>query len=120
MKDKDRADRAGWLWHARVFSAAGLRSCDSVLQPLHQWVTVMARHIYEEGRRIAALLAEQGQEDGAAQLRHVIDTSTSGTEIAMGLRFHLKRFLDQGHAGDHQTSEQVRSFVERLEAELAP
>jgi len=50
----------------------------------------------------------------------VIDTSTSGTEIAMGLRFHLKRFLDQGHAGDHQTSEQVRSFVERLEAELAP
>jgi len=78
----------------------------------------MSRPFYEDGRVIADLLTREGEEEVAKKLREVIDGASTGTEIAMGLRFHCKEALDAGRTGDATTTARVRQFVETLAAAL--
>jgi hypothetical protein len=74
---------------------------------------------YDRARDIARELTRAGLADDALALEEAIDTGSTGTEIMMGLRWHLRR-IDASHTLEPETRQRVGDLIAELDRALAP
>lgn len=71
----------------------------------------MAIDYYADAEIIALLLAEQGFEDTATQLREVILSGSTETEILMGLRYICVEFLQSRTSGSEALRAKLHALI---------
>ena len=74
---------------------------------------------YSVANSIADSLDVEGHADWAMQLKNVIAEGATGTEILMGLRWHLRRLKDSGLAISPSVQIQVDELLAELNKALA-
>ena len=70
---------------------------------------------YQETLSLIENLGREGQSSDAAQLQDAIDHSSTGTELVMSIRWHLKKMLQNRPKWAEITEWRGRRLLERLE-----
>lgn len=76
----------------------------------------MAKLFYPEARDISLSLAGQGLTDDAKALLTIIDGAATGTELLMGLRWHLDRIGSAPGLLDIETLRRIRQLHDEIDA----
>jgi hypothetical protein len=74
---------------------------------------------YAEAQSIADIIAGQGYSAAAENIRTAIAAGCTGTEIYMGLRFHLAPLVD-AVALDEKTRLRIRMLHDAIDYALSP
>jgi hypothetical protein len=79
----------------------------------------MARDFYAEAERIADDLTSEGLVAEADDLRNVIVTGSTATEILMGVRWHLQNIDRTNKTANVSTKRKIRELLAELNQVLA-
>ncbi|MDR3324342.1 MAG: hypothetical protein LBS89_09095 [Zoogloeaceae bacterium] len=72
---------------------------------------------YAEAEELAALLEQEGLPDDAKNIRDAIKFRFTATEILMGIKWHLHRFVSLGQ-GSEETREYAKKLILKIEKAL--
>ena len=78
----------------------------------------MTRDIYYDAKQLAAKLENKGLKSEARSINEVISAGATGTEIMMGLRFHLQMILKKRILRSSELRNQIEDLAEAINAVL--
>jgi len=79
----------------------------------------MAADYYADAIEISAALAAEGRSRDAEAIRATVNDGSTATEILMGIRWHLRKLVDQKIVLRRETAERVTRLLTQLDIELS-